>query len=496
MAALRWLVACCVALAAAQAFAQSGDSITVAWGDAAGPVVGYDVFVSINGDALFYYDTVDGAEVEIGGPPFQEGDAVQVRVVAIAADGRQGPPSEISDVIYFTNVPAPTGMAVVNGSARYPIRVSWDAVPHVQSYVVFRSAVAGQLGRYLARTEMPWIDDATATLGVVYHYTIAAINGRQVSAFSQTVSGTRGGSLPELQVSPGSLSFSIDPDEPVASQTLRFSNAGDWQLQFTAWPSVPWIQVSHTVGDIDGLPVDVSVTVNATNLASGTHAGSVRVFTYYEPPAGSEFELGPPLVIPVQVTVSPRNEPPSIDSPLQATLYEGQVLAVSVLASDPDEGDRLDVGMGQLPAFATFESLGDGAGRLILAPDYESAGVYQPVLVAWDNSHYIVEPFTITVRDRNRSPQVAVIPDTTIPAGSTSTVLVFAWDPDLGDRIAMTTSALPDFATFVDLGNGTGRFEFTPGPEDVGDVLIVLGVVDDGSPVGFVGMSFLLSVEP
>ena len=106
------------------------------------------------------------------------------------------------------------------------------------------------------------------------------------------------------------------------------------------------------------------------------------------------------------------------------------------------------------------------------------------------------EVFTIFVDDTNRAPQAAPIPDTTVQVGVSTQVLVFAWDPDLGDRIAMTTTPLADFATFIDFGNGTGRFEFDPSEADVGEHLIVVGVVDDGSPPGFVGVPFRLIVEP
>jgi hypothetical protein len=495
--AARWLFTLmAVVCAPASAIAQATESVTIAWSEAPGAVVGYDVYVSIDDAEMFYHARVSEAEVVISGAPFQSGDSLRFQVVGVAADSSQGPPSEISDVVYFPNVPAPVGLSADDGSARYPTLVSWDPVPHAESYVIFRSAVAGQPGSYVGRADVPWLEDATGDLDVVYHYSVAAINGRQVSDFSGQVAGTRGGTYPGLAALPSSLDFSVRVGDPANTQVLRLTNTGDWELSYTAWPTAPWLSVTPNVGDVDDVPVDVNVTVTPGALSPGVHQAFVQVYVYYQPPPGETFQLGPAVMVPVSLTISAVNGPPVIESALSAAVAEGQIVQVAITASDPDPGDRLDVAMGQLPDFASFESLGDGLGQLTLAPGYEDAGSYQPVVVAWDNAHYVVEPFALTVADTNRPPQAAMVPDTTIATDTTSFILVFAWDPDLGDRIAFSTSALPDFATFTDLGNGTGQFQFDPTGPDVGDYLIVLGVVDDGTPVGFVGMPFRLTVEP
>ena len=116
------------------ASAQSEDeSIRITWHAAAGPVVGYDVYTSIDGGApsstLFASDN----EVEIAGAEYQRGDALRVQVVAVGADGRRGLPSELSDVIFFLSPPAPRGVVASDGTSASPNAIDWNPVADVDS---------------------------------------------------------------------------------------------------------------------------------------------------------------------------------------------------------------------------------------------------------------------------------------------------------------------------------------------------------------------------
>ncbi len=73
-------------------------------------------------------------------------------------------------------------------------------------------------------------------------------------------------------------------------------------------------------------------------------------------------------------------------------------------------------------------------------------------------------------------------------------ILLQAWDPD-GDRIAISSSALPDFATLTDFGNGTARLWFEPTAADSATYLIVVAAVDDGAPAGIATTFFTVTVE-
>lgn len=483
---------CAPVVASAQS---GGEGIRITWREAAGPVVGYDVYVSINGQGLAAPSFTESTELEVSGDEFQRGDELRFRVVAVAADGRRGLPSELSDVIFFVSPPVPQALIADDGSTVSPNTILWNAVDHVDFYVVFRSEDPGSIGTLLAPADDAYVEDFEAALEVTYYYTVAAIKGRQVSEFSTAGQARRGADPPNLQLSSNSLSYSAAPGEITATQTVSMTNTGDWEFSYTAWPSRSWIQLSPPIGTVDD-EVQLQLTYSLSSLAPGDHAGIVRIFTQYEPGLGESLVSGPPLDIAVAVSIPTPDSLPVIEAPASSwvTLAEGDLIEVSVVASDADPGDIVELGMTPLPAFATFETFGDGTGRITLVPDYVSAGLYRSTILAWNSGGQVAQELTILVEDRNLVPTIVLIPDTTIPAGEESTILIQAWDPD-GGRLAITSSALPDFGTLTDFGNGTAEFSFDPSAGDVGTYLVVVAAVDDGIPAAVGVASFLLTVE-
>ncbi|MFN3324128.1 MAG: malectin domain-containing carbohydrate-binding protein [Bryobacteraceae bacterium] len=97
-----------------------------------------------------------------------------------------------------------------------------------------------------------------------------------------------------LSVGPGSLSFSgmVGGSSPLA-QSLSISNQVSGSLVWTATKSASWISISTASGSTPGA---VSVSVNPTGLAAGTHSGSVTVSA---PGAANS-----PVTIPVQFTLA------------------------------------------------------------------------------------------------------------------------------------------------------------------------------------------------
>ena len=497
----RWLLVAALVCAPLVASAQSQDeSIQITWQAAAGPVVGYDVYVSVNGSAAGSSISTSDNEVQIAGAEYQRGDALRVQVVAVGADGRRGLPSEVSDAIFFLSPPEPRGVVANDGSLASPNAISWSPVDDVDFYVVFRSQDPGVVGTLLASATDTYAEDFGAALEVTYYCRVAAIKGRQVSEFSTSVAASRRiVDLPSLVASPPSLSYQASAGETSASQTLVLSNSGGFSVSFTAWPSSSWVEVTPSGGTVDlGGALTLQVTYSLESLSAGQHDSAVLVYTYYEPSPGAELVPGPLLVAPVAITVPRPNSAPVIQAPLGAawvTLFEGEVLEVPFVAMDPDPGEPVDIGVNALPEFATFENFGGGTGMITLAPGYGSAGAYQSTLIASNPTGQTYQTLTVVVQNRNLPPVVAGVPDTTIEVGEQSTILIQALDPD-GDRIAISSSALPDFATLTDLGNGTAVLSLSkPTADDVGTYLIVLAVVDDGTPSAVITTLFVLTVE-
>jgi hypothetical protein len=323
-----------------------------------------------------------------------------------------------------------------------------------------------------------------------------ALAGRQMSDFSTVVSATRNAVYPKLVASVSSLSVDVSAIDTQATSTFELRNIGDWDLSYTIWSGGSWMRLTPTADSLGGEPGTVTVTYALSSLGLGTHDSVIRIYTYYDPPPGETFTLGPPLEIPVHVIV--HDDPPTLDFPALSSIAEGQVVQVPIHAADPDPGSIVEVGLGGALPFASLQKTGGGDAILSLAPGPGSAGQYTVQIYAWDVLHSSVvttKSLDFTVVHVNNPPVIQPVPETTIHVGETSTLMVMAVDPD-GDRIALTPSALPSFASFTDLGNGTGAFTFEPTAADVASYLLIVAAVDDGVPAASTGMSFKLDVAP
>lgn len=483
-------------LAASAQTAGSGEpSVRIRWLPASGPVERYEVWVSIDDGRMELYGEVSDTQVEVFGPQFQLGDWLRFEVVAVSADGRRGTPSEMSNVIFFGAVPAPQNLTVHDGSALDPNHLSWDPVPGVDFYLIFR-APEGSAPQLLRQSYEPSLDDATAPLNVRHTYVVSAVSGRQVSAYSEPVTAIRGANRPKLVASVASLVREATRGEGVVTDTFELSNAGDWALSWAAWAGGSWIDLTPESNLLDEDVEQVTVRYRVDKLALGVHDSVIRIYTYYDPPPGESFQLGPPLEIPIRVTI--RDAPPTIDLPASLSVGEGLVVDVPVHASDPDPGSDVQLSLVSGPAFASLTSLGGGDARLTIAPGAGTAGTYTITISAWDRN-FPYPPaqgsLELTVGYVNNAPVVQAIPAQTAKVGETSGLTVYATDPD-GDRIVLTTSTLPDFVSFDGYTNGVGRFTFAPGASDVRSYLLILAVVDDGVPSRFVGVPFQLTVVP
>lgn len=137
---------------------------------------------------------------------------------------------------------------------------------------------------------------------------------------------------PRLVVGPASLTFSGPVGGPSpAAQSLSVTNGGSGELTFSAVDDRPWLSVTPSGGSA---PAALTVAVNATGLAAGTHVGEVTIES-----AGAD---GSPAVVPVSFTLS---STPSID------------LFPTSLAFTARDG-------GAAPPSQFFEVRNDGTGTL------------------------------------------------------------------------------------------------------------------------------------
>jgi len=185
----------------------------------------------------------------------------------------------------------------------------------------------------------------------------------------------------------------------------------------------------------------------------------------------------------VQITVNNVNRPPVLDPIGPKTVQEGNTLQFKVLASDPD-GTIPYLNTSTLPAHAVFVDSGNGAGGFVFMPDNTQAGVYHITFYAADGLLDSVlvdsEVVTITVTEAaNQPPLLAPIGPKSVDEGQTLSFKVTANDPD-GTFPALTVLNKPANANFIDSGNGTGGFTFTPDFTQAG-VYPVTFIASDGS---------------
>jgi len=186
-----------------------------------------------------------------------------------------------------------------------------------------------------------------------------------------------------------------------------------------------------------GASVDVVVTNTVSGLASNT---LIDGFIYSANAAPVLADIGPQSVI------------------------EGAQLTFSTSASDLD-GQTPLMTSSVLPGTATYVDNADGTGTFDWTTTFIDAGLYDVTFYASDAVVPTVidsEIVQITVTEAgNQVPIVTPINDTTITEGQTLALQFTASDPDL-DPLGLAATDAPANATFVDNGDGTGDFTFTP----------------------------------
>jgi hypothetical protein len=180
----------------------------------------------------------------------------------------------------------------------------------------------------------------------------------------------------------------------------------------------------------------------------------------------------------VVITVTNSNQAPILAAIGAQSTDENINLHFVVSASDPD-GTIPVLTTSTLPSGATFIDNSDGTGTFDWTPDYTQSGDYPVTFYASDGVAEVSELVTITVNDAgNQRPVLDSIRAITIAEGQVFARTVTASDPD-GTFPALSVIDLPVNATFIDNGDGTGNFGFTPSYSQSG-VYSVTFIASDG----------------
>ncbi len=157
------------------------------------------------------------------------------------------------------------------------------------------------------------------------------------------------------------------------------------------------------------------------------------------------------------------NTPPAFIPLSQKKVIENQLLLFTVTATDPDANDTLTLRASRLPRGATFVDNGNRTGTFSWRPDYDQAGVYKNTFfTVSDGTTSATEFAYMIVTNVNRPPVLNLIGPKQVNEEARLTFQVSATDPDSRDTILLSVTYLPTGASFVDNGNGTGIFDWTP----------------------------------
>ncbi|MCP4582048.1 MAG: tandem-95 repeat protein [candidate division Zixibacteria bacterium] len=162
----------------------------------------------------------------------------------------------------------------------------------------------------------------------------------------------------------------------------------------------------------------------------------------------------------VIVSVNQVNVAPVLDPVGPQAVDEGDHLEMVVTSSDFDL-DAITLTAVNLPANASFADSGNGHGLFIFDPDFTQSGLVQVTLIANDGQAADSEAVDITVNNINLPPEITPVSDQSVEEDDFLSFVVSASDPD-GVTPSLTIFDMPVNATFNDLGNGSGLFEFSP----------------------------------
>ncbi|MDH4158145.1 MAG: Ig-like domain-containing protein, partial [candidate division Zixibacteria bacterium] len=185
----------------------------------------------------------------------------------------------------------------------------------------------------------------------------------------------------------------------------------------------------------------------------------------------------------ITITVGNINQYPVLASIGDQVTDESVQLAFTTSASDPD-GDPpvMTMASATLPGAASYVDNGDGTGTFDWTPTFGDSGSYLVTFYATDSVFATAvdsEQITIAVNNVNQYPVLAAIGDKATNESVQLTFTTSASDADGNTPVmAMFSATLPGAASYIDNGDGTGAFDWTPTFGDSGSYLVTFYATD------------------
>jgi uncharacterized protein (TIGR03437 family) len=161
------------------------------------------------------------------------------------------------------------------------------------------------------------------------------------------------------------------------------------------------------------------------------------------------------------------------------TIDEDTMGTIKLEGSDPD-GDRLSYLVVSQPSNG---ALSGSVPNLFYRPNLNFYGIDRFTFKVNDGvSDSNVATVTILVKAVNDSPILTVPPAPSVNEGQILTFAVSASDPDVGQKLTLTATGLPEGVTLTSASASSWQFRWTPTFAQAGNYTIAFKVTDDGSP--------------
>jgi MYXO-CTERM domain-containing protein len=190
------------------------------------------------------------------------------------------------------------------------------------------------------------------------------------------------------------------------------------------------------------------------------------------------------------------NEAPVLGNIGDRNAQVGNELSFTISATDAD-GDNLSFSATGLPNTATLDDNGDGSATFRWTPMDDQTGDYDITFNVTDDGDPMAgdeETITISVSAANSAPQIDPIGNQSADIGSELSFTVSASDAD-GDNISLSAANLPTGASFMDNGDGSGSFSWTPSEQQIGNFPVSFKATDDGDPAASSSEEIVISVS-
>ena len=253
----------------------------------------------------------------------------------------------------------------------------------------------------------------------------------------------------------------VEDGSGLFSWTPNVDDVGNHTVTFFA-TEIPETEVTVIVEGLDGplqASEEITITIDPANGEDVNRPPELNRIGGRKPPAGSRFRM-------------------------------------TFGASDPD-GDALTFTASGLPEAAEFTDNGDGTAKLFwFTQNPDDIGEYELMITVSDGEFSDSETSVIIIRDPNKAPEFAGIGMRKPPAGVRLRMTVRASDAD-GDGIMLSAENLPDGATFMDNGDGTGMLEWRIPLEAEGEEhTVTFTATDDHVPPASSSATSLIIVKP